>query len=1020
MPPGTHVRIQLLGPFAVILPDGRRAGPWGRPPARRLVQLLALQPDARLTREAVAAALFPNLVPGRAANAVAKAASLARGALRGDADAEVPLLVGDRTTLWLDRSLFELDLADHRDELARALAMYPSLARDRALGEALADASPLLPDEPYADWATLARDSLQALRHEARLALARDRTAGFGRTELDAVIEAWTSVASGQSTSEEAAVGLINAYRASGQRDRAIRAYLRVSAALREEIGVEPGPDLEEAYRTLAPVQRTVAARAGRSTELLQGRPLYGRAAIRRQLRRRLGNAPNGLGPALMLTGPAGIGKSLLLATLAAEVERAGWLVLHGVATHEDREAPFAALRAAIAAVADQGDLADLPLLARMLAASELPAAPDNRDPGGAARARMTVELGWFLDRIASASPVLLVLDDLQWADPAMQTVLHRLALRPGPRRWAMLAAARDDEPAAPPPTFAQPGDVIRVPPLRSGATQSAVRATLRADGVRVTRKAIIDAAERSLGNPFFAVELARSTAGASDDGPRDQPGPSTGSVPEAIVSLLRRRFDHLSETARTFLSLAALAGMETSYELLLLTAEHLGGGLEGRGVQALDELIEAHLVVEIGDRLAMAHPLLRDAAISTTNAIRRSAVHAAIADALDEMEDRLPAASGEQSARHRLAAFGAARLPSMAPAAAAAGFREGQRAHGLYAEGAAHALLRGALDAYETLDPGARAAMNREAAAAWLTIGHIHLDRDDATQAQAAYEAALATATVEADVARAWSALAGVPYRFGRLREALATYRRGLRALVGADPMARARLESDAAWSLIRLGRPEAALRILERVAPVLEDAPETHVRCRLRDRMGMALVNVGRRDEALASFGAGIAEARARDDERELMVISMHRAPLLASTGRLDEAMEDARLAADIAERSQDRYSRAVAHWITAEVFEHRGDLEAALAERDAEISILVRIDNPRNLAIAQAHRAKLNRLLGRSHAAAAAATAARSAMRRVDDVRLTADLEAELAGPAGPRRRSKRGKSSGTVLL
>lgn len=1020
MPPGTHVRIQLLGPFAVILPDGRRAGPWGRPSARRLVQLLAVQPDARLTREAVAAALFPNLTPGRAANAVAKAASMARSALRGHSDGELPLLVGDRTSLWLDRSFFELDLTQHRNALARALAIAPGTERDRALSDALADVSPLLPDEPYADWATLARESLRALRHDARLALARDRTAGFGRTELDAVIEAWTSVAAEEQTSEEAAVGLINAYRASGQRDRAIRAYLRVTAALREEIGVEPGPGLEEAYRALAPIAKTTRAPAGRSTELLQGRPMYGRDALRRQLRKRLGNAPNGLGPALMLTGPAGIGKSLLLAAMAAEVERAGWLVLHGVATHEDREAPFAALRAALAAVADPEDLADLPLLARMLAATESPASAESRDPGGAARARLAVELGWFLDRIASTSPVLVILDDLQWADPAMQTVLHRLALRPGARRWAMLAAARDDEPGAPPPTFAQPGDVIRVPPLRLGATQSAVRATLHADGVRVTSKAVIDAAERSLGNPFFAVELARSTAGASDDGPRDQPGPSSGSVPEAIVTLLRRRLDHLSEAARTFLSLAAMAGTETGYELLLLTAERLKGGLEGRGVQALDELIEARLVVEVGDRLALAHPLLRDAAISTTNAIRRSAVHAAIADALEEMEDRLPAASREQSARHRLAAFAAASLPSMAPAAAAAGFREGQRAHGLYADGAAYALLRGALDAYETLDQDARGAMNREATAAWLTLGHIHLDRDDAAEAQAAYEAALATATVEADLARAWSALAGVPYRFGRLREALATYRQGLRALGGADPGARARLESDAAWTLIRLGRPEAALRILERVAPLLEDAPETHVRCRLRDRMGMALVNVGRRDEALASFAAGIAEARAKGDERELMVISMHRAPLLASTGRLDEAMEDARLAADIAERSQDRYSRAVTHWITAEVFEHRGDLVAALAERDAEISILVGIDNPRNLAIAQAHRAKLNRLLGRTQAAAEASTAARSAMRRVDDVRLTADLEAELAGPDGPRRRSKRGKNSGTVLL
>ncbi len=66
------------------------------------------------------------------------------------------------------------------DALRAGLAMPPGQERDDALSGALADDGELLPDEPYADWADRARDQLNALRQEARLALARDRAKGIG------------------------------------------------------------------------------------------------------------------------------------------------------------------------------------------------------------------------------------------------------------------------------------------------------------------------------------------------------------------------------------------------------------------------------------------------------------------------------------------------------------------------------------------------------------------------------------------------------------------------------------------------------------------------------------------------------------------------------------------------------------------------------------------------------------------------------------------------------------------------
>src|SRR5690606_6102709 len=114
--------------------------------------------------------------------------------------------------------------------------------------------------------------------------------------------------------------------------------------------------------------------------------------------------------------------------------------------------------------------------------------------------------------------------------------------------------------------------------------------------------------------------------------------------------------------------------------------------------------------------------------------------------------------------------------------------------------------------------------------------------------------------------------------------RAALAAYRAGAAALRGDDLRARARLESDAAWVLMRLGREDEALRVLRRVAPTLLEAPETHLRCRTKDRLGIVLAAVDQVEEGLAWLDNGVADASQHDDDREVMVLSLHRGELLA----------------------------------------------------------------------------------------------------------------------------------------
>src|SRR4051794_16113294 len=75
------IRITLLGPLSVELPDGRVVDRWERPPVRRLVALLALAPGRRLSRDALAEVLFPGLAATPASRALAKSLSMARAAI---------------------------------------------------------------------------------------------------------------------------------------------------------------------------------------------------------------------------------------------------------------------------------------------------------------------------------------------------------------------------------------------------------------------------------------------------------------------------------------------------------------------------------------------------------------------------------------------------------------------------------------------------------------------------------------------------------------------------------------------------------------------------------------------------------------------------------------------------------------------------------------------------------------------------------------------------------------------------
>ena len=248
-PGGLTVQVRLLGPFSVVS-GGRVAGPWPRPSARRLCQLVLVSPGRRVSRDLACEELFPGLDPRAAARSVSKALSMARGALAELGQPAAALLAADLSHIWVS-SAVEVDAAEHERALRAALALDPGHERDGQLAAALAARGELLADEPYADWALRPRERLETLRQEARLALARDRAKGAGDSRPEAVLAAWEACFEHDPASEEVAAALVGAYFAHGHRELAVRAYERCRAAL-AELGLGLSPWLEEAYATAA------------------------------------------------------------------------------------------------------------------------------------------------------------------------------------------------------------------------------------------------------------------------------------------------------------------------------------------------------------------------------------------------------------------------------------------------------------------------------------------------------------------------------------------------------------------------------------------------------------------------------------------------------------------------------------------------------------------------------------------------------------------------------------------------
>lgn len=370
-------------------------------------------------------------------------------------------------------------------------------------------------------------------------------------------------------------------------------------------------------------------------------RVLAGRVAELRELRgAAVAAAQNKRGWIGLVGGEPGIGKTRLAAELADELTSQGYRTAW-VSCPEDAGAPpFWPWRQLL----EQLDLAEA-----------LHTGRDEPDPE-LARFLLFESVAAVLRRMALAGPVLLVLDDLHWADPGSRRLLGRVRAELASMPVVVLGTYRDTEPGAD-ELCAEVGPERHL--ILAGLPVDDLGAALvTATGEQLAGPLLAGLHARSGGNPYFAAEAVRLLR--SEGELRDVTEVPAGLLPGTVRAVLERRLRRLPAGAVALLRTAALLGDDLGPDLVAKVAEVEPGPV----VAAISIARTARLVV--GDRFA--HPLVREVLEAQLTATERVERHAA-AGAVLAARYRAGTGTAAGAARHLLAA---ARLGEMGVAAEA------------------------------------------------------------------------------------------------------------------------------------------------------------------------------------------------------------------------------------------------------------------------------------------------------------------------------------------------------------
>lgn len=588
------------------------------------------------------------------------------------------LVLADQQSIWIDADAFE-------HFLTRAHESTDLAEKERLLEEAAAlYGGEFLPEERKVEVTLTRRESLRRSLTGLLIELAELRIA---RDAVTDAIEPLNQLLSIDPANEAAVQLLMRVLAQLGRRGEAIRAYKRLATVLAQEYKIAPLPATRTIYEavratgTAGNAKQGVQEGATNSAQTMPapqiGRthqsPLVGRSQELKSLQTLLGMAEQAAKfkipgqrrhasslaldtqrtpQCMLLMGEVGIGKTRLAEEIGREARKRGWLVAWSRVYAQESGIPYRlwieVLRKAITnGMVQRQEISKRPLVYQPLNTllpemhSLLPQVEFSAQmPAEQEQLRLWEAARTLLTNVAEGTPLLIVLDDLQWSDGSSCELLAYLARRIYGHPIIIIGTCRDKElptnhalrPLLTDLKRERVVETVSLEPLSN--EQIATLVTQIAQPTLSLPEPIVEVIQdRAAGNPFFAEELVRGVEIRSGTIP----------LPASISAAIDLRVSHLSKACHRLLSKAAVLG--GSFEFPLIQAMESTGAAgtqeadEDTVLDLLEEGLKSGMLTEegVGTRITYLfwHPLLVSHLYEGLSAARRANLHRRAADIL-------------------------------------------------------------------------------------------------------------------------------------------------------------------------------------------------------------------------------------------------------------------------------------------------------------------------------------------------------------------------------------------------